>query len=721
MIRNRKFKIWLISTCVVIAAFFLYKMFGDFENVQITKPDYSKLLDHNGISADFNAGRIGPAKVGEVGKSSFQTVNPKTRKLERVIGFDKVLHMTGDEWQLEKPYMNVYQENIRCDIKADSGLVEVENLEGAKPSAKSAVMKGNVVVHIYGQGKRSDSYIYLNEVAFDSDRSMLWSKDNINFVSREAELAGKGMEIVYNSAKSRLEFLKIKKVDYLNIKEAVKSEDIAANKSDPNEKPAIASANEPNQTAIASANEPKPQVVEEPNETTTEKEDYICLFRDNVKIEYKEEVVMADEIAVTNLMFAQKKNKEKPEKDEPQDADKISAENKQPVTDSKPVNVANTPPQQKPEKPSNGIMAVVTCDGPMIIRPLNAKEFEEIKPVVFRGFHQLSKTVKNTLGQRNLLLAQKIKYNVETEIADANGKVELVFYPQVQTGAQKQKIPFIIGARDGARFSIPDNQAVFFGDVKGVFVRQTDAYEEQNTFFGTRLVADLAQNQQSEDDMASSDISHISILGPNVRLESIKTAGKTKLSHARLKSERIDYDRLTENIIASGKGKIEYSSTADNQSRSSSGDKLDKPCFTLVEGFSKLVWDTNSMHVRATSDDTAGIHVGYLPVLENGYGPRTTIDTKQVDIDYYEPIAGRNELKKLVASGGIVYHEQGGNEFAGKELNYDAAEEYMTVSGSEEMPCMLNGVFAEAIEYDMKAGTANAVLSEGVGIMPVRE
>ncbi|OQA02755.1 MAG: hypothetical protein BWY69_00872 [Planctomycetes bacterium ADurb.Bin401] len=712
MIRSRKFKIWLISTCVVIAAFFMYKFFGDFENVRILKPDYSDLLDNNEIPADSNAGRIGEAKVGWIGEARFETVNPKTRKLERVIGFEKVLHMTGDEWQLEKPFMNVYQENIRCDIKADSGLVEVENLEGAKPSAKQAIMKGNVVVHIHGQGKRSDSYIYLDEVAFDSDRSMLWSKDNINFVSREAELAGKGMEIVYNSAKSRLEFLKIKKVDYLNIKEAVKSEEIAASEieNEPNKTAAAASANEPAETATASSDEKEP-------DDTTIKEDYICLFRENVKIEYEEEVVMADEIAVTNLMFAQKKDKEKIEKDEPQNAEKTSAEN----NDSKTDGIAkNTRLKQKRDKQSNGIIATVTCDGPMIIRPLNAKEFEEIKPAVYKGFHQLSNSVKNELGRRNLLIAQKIKYNVETEIADANGKVELVFYPQVKTGTQKQKVPFIIGARDGASFSIPDNQAVFFGDVKGVFVRQTDEFEEQNTFFGTKLVADLSQTQKGEDDGASSDISHISILGPGVRLESVKTVDKTKLSHARLKSERIDYDRLTEEIIASGKGKIEYRSTADNQRRSSKGDKLDKPCFTLVEGFTKLVWDTNSMHVRATSDDTSGIHVGYLPVLENGYGPRTTIDTKQVDIDYYEPVAGRNELKKLVASGGIVYHEQGGNEFAGRELVYHASEEYMTVTGSEEMPCMLNGVFANAIEYDIKAGIANAVLGEGIGIMPVK-
>ncbi|HBG28061.1 MAG: hypothetical protein A2Y10_17050 [Planctomycetes bacterium GWF2_41_51] len=716
MIGGRKFKIWLVSTCAVLAAFALYKMFGDTGNIQISKPDYKNILDTNGIPVDSNSGRIGQAKVGDVGKASFRTVNPKTRKLERVIGFEKVLHKTGDEWQLDKPYMNVYQENIRCDIKADTGIVEIENLEGAKPSAKQAVMKGNVVVHIHGQGKRSDSFIYLNEVAFDNDRSMLWSKDDITFVSQEAELAGKGMEIVYNNATSRLEFLKIKKVDYLNIKDIVKNADVKTTEV----------INEPNDLVkssemIASAEEPQTEIQQgEPNETASRKEDYLCLFRDNVRIEYKEEVVMADEISITNLMLSQKKEKSKKGQQQSAKSEDNTLVEKKKETNTNSVEKIVQPSQPAVETKGN-VIATVKCDGPMIIRPVNAKEYEEIKPAKFKGFNQLNSAMRKTLGERNLLIAEKIKYNIETETADANGQVELVFYPQIQTDTGKQKVPFIIAAAEGAKFSIPDNQAIFFGDVKGVFVKQTDSFEEQNIFYGSKLIADLAEKQESKDVMASSDISHITILGPNVRLESIKTMGETKLSHARLKSERIDYDRLTENIIATGKGKIEYSNTAQNLRQSSGKNKLDKPCFTLAEGFTKLVWDTNTMHVRATSDETAGIHIGYLPVLETGYGPRTTVDTKQIDIDYYEPTAGRTELKKLVASGGIVYHEQGGNEFAGKELNYDAIEEYMTVNGSEEMPCMLNGVFADGIEYNLKTGTANAVLGSGVGIMPVKE
>ena len=361
------------------------------------------------------------------------------------------------------------------------------------------------------------------------------------------------------------------------------------------------------------------------------------------------------------------------------------------------------------------------CDGPMIVKPLLAANLDEFKPTEFRSFYQLSSDLVYWLGQRNVLLAQRIGYDIATQTASATGQVELVFYPQIETPKGRGKMPFIISAKQGAQFVVPQREAIFYGDVKGKFVKQTDFYDEENTFYGSKLIANLNEKRDSKDIMASSDVSHIAVIGPNVRLESLRMLDKTKLSHVRLKSERIDYDRAMGDIIATGRGKIEYGNTSQNSANPSGQKSLDKPCFTLVEGFTKLVWSTNSMHVSASSEKTAGIHIGYLPVLANGYGQRITIDTRQVDIDYFEPIKGKAQLKKLKATGGIVYYEQGKYEFAGKELIYNAAEDFMTVSGTPEMPCMLNGVFTEGIEYNLKTGAASATLSGGVGIMPVRE
>jgi lipopolysaccharide export system protein LptA len=132
------------------------------------------------------------------------------------------------------------------------------------------------------------------------------------------------------------------------------------------------------------------------------------------------------------------------------------------------------------------------------------------------------------------------------------------------------------------------------------------------------------------------------------------------------------------------------------------------------------------MNVKAVSDKTGGIHIGYLPFTKdpagkNNYGRKITIDTRKVDIDYYEPQKGKAQIKQLFATGGIVFYEQDRYEFAGEKLSYDARDDFMVVTGSKEMPCMLNGVFAEGIEYNLKTGSASAVMSGGVGIIPVRE
>ncbi|MEN6386978.1 MAG: hypothetical protein ABFD79_17495, partial [Phycisphaerales bacterium] len=593
MIDRRKLKIWVVSTCVVLGAFLLHQMFSDTEKISAPKTGYES-ADAN-YNPDPNYGQIGPAKVGTIENARFEKINPKTRKLERVVGFQKVLHTSGDIWDLEKPFMSVYQENIRCDITADKGYVQVENLQGSNPSPKEAVLKGNVVVHILGQGKRSDSFIYLNEVAFDDDRSMLWSNDDVNFVSAEADLLGKGLEIVYNNATSRMEFMKVKMIDYLNIKE-------------PSTQPLsekVAKA-EPNSSTSTSAAKNTAQEDENENVIKTRDEDYRCLFRDNVRIEYAEEVVLAEEISVSNLMMSQDKNKKDPlELKKTTPADPNSKHKK--IADTAKTNDPNT---AKKFNFGKNVIARVMCDGPMIIRPVDSNEYEEWEPKKFKSFNDFDKKFVDSLGQRNLLIAETIDYNAANDTARTKGLVEMVFYPLFQTETGRQKTPFIISAQEGAEFSIPNQQAVFYTNVKGSFVKQTVNFDEENVFYGSRLIADFVEKQDSNDVMASTDISRISILGPNVRLESVRTKGKTKLSHVRLKSERMDYDRITENIIANGAGKIEYANTSRiprETAKNTSQNKFDKPCFSLIEGFTKLVWDTNAMHIRATSEKTNGI------------------------------------------------------------------------------------------------------------------
>jgi hypothetical protein len=732
MVPNRKFKIWLNSFIAVLLIFLFYRIFGNIGIIKVNKTNYQmEQTDMNGFASDSNAGRVGQAKIEYVQRARFETVDQKTRKLKRVVGFEKVLHKTGDEWELDKPYMNIFQDNLRCNITALTGTVEIENVEGANPTPKQAMLKGNVIVHVIPRGTdSSDSFIYLKEVTYDSDRSMLWSNNDVNYVSADADMMGKGLEIVFNSATNKMEYLKIKKVDFLNIKKLVKVPGSEANsvaKTSPGAEKAEKSVPpKPAENVTAAAKAPEPCGVPDKTIAKKEEDNYQCQFKENVVIEYQDEVVLADQIAITNLLFAQKE--EQPLESQPQPQPKSQPSSSQTQTAQQAPVVAEdmTKAEEMKEPPAawrqKPVIAKVRCDGPMIVKPASSKLFDDFKPAKFKGFYQLGSGLLSRLGQRNVLIGQQVGYDIAAQTANATGMVELVFYSQMDTVKGRKKIPFVISAKKGAQFIVPKKEATFFGDVKGRFVKQTASYDEENSFYGSKLIAQLTEKRGSKDIMGASDVSHITVLGPNVRLESVKTLDKIQLSHVRLKSERIDYDKATEDVIATGKGKIEYNSTAQNTSSTSGQKALDKACYALVEGFTKLVWDTNTLQVHATSEKANGIHIGYLPVLETGgYGPRITIDTKQVDVNYYEPVKGKAQLKNLNATGGIVYFEQNRYEFAGKELHYNAMKDFMSILGTPEIPCMLNGVFTDGIEYNLKTGEANSTLSRGVGVMPVRK
>ena len=749
MVFARKFKVWLISLALVFGVFAIYVVTSDTGNTRVDKTDIGLSdADSNALMADANTGQIGDAKLQYLSQARFETVDEKTRKLKRVVGFEKVLHTSGNEWDLEKPFMNIYEGKLSCDITADNGTIEVENVKGAQPSPKNALLKGNVVIHILPEGKTSaeDSFIYLDEVKFDGDRSMFLSDSEILFQSKDAELKGKGLEVVYNGVTSRLEYLEIKKVYYLHIKKELS--EMSSNNGGDDVASAQTSVNDPLPSQDKNPSESSPladgggQVVEnqdaEPEPESEQKpavakkaegDNYQCIFQNDVILEYEDsQVVLAEELIISNLLWGSD------EEDEPKDEE--PADNaQQGGSDVKTASANSTDPAQQSEpkvvdEPADSAVAtvaaeskvivVVTCKGPMVVKPIRVQG-DPFTPAGFKTFAQLDEKTKQFLGDRNVLLTEKIDYDYPAEIAKAKGNVELVFYPEVEPGQEKS--PAILNAKKGAEFAVLQDQAQFYGNVTGTLVDRKESYEETNVFYGDKLTVDLLSKSGTEITPSSqTGIKHIAITGPGVRLESIKSAGDTPISKVRLVSNRIDYNKATEEIIATGKGRIEYNSKVARSSkgkRSSMG--TDKPCYALVEGFDKLIWQREAKHVTAYSDETNGVHIGYLPIENGRRGRKVTVDTRQIDIDYSESASKRAVLEKLTAIGGVVYYEEGMYEFAGSDLTYNARDDFMVVNGSDEMPCMFNGGFVDGVQYDLVTGRAEAVLSPGVGIIPVRE
>ena len=81
-----------------------------------------------------------------------------------------------------------------------------------------------------------------------------------------------------------------------------------------------------------------------------------------------------------------------------------------------------------------------------------------------------------------------------------------------------------------------------------------------------------------------------------------------------------------------------------------------------------------------------------------------------------EVSSGRSEISKFIASDGIYYKEGDKYEFAGSELVYDISSDSIKVRGDAGRPCLFNGVFVDAIEYDMATGKVATQLA-GAGVL----
>ncbi|MFA6187248.1 MAG: hypothetical protein WC770_08585, partial [Phycisphaerae bacterium] len=503
------------------------------------------------------------------------------------------------------------------------------------------------------------------------------------------------------------------------------------------------------ETAVAVSSQPATQsqpaksetVQSNPKSDKKSGEIYKCLFQNQATIEYGDEVVLADEIAITNLIWSSDEDSEPKSDSKLQSPSPVSASANQPVVQAD----TNAPPQLDPvelqkkimsEFQNRPVVAIVKCKGSMIVKPDSYARSDDYKYAEFKKFEQLPDDVRQMLGRRNVLLSQRVSYDYTNEIAKAYDDVEIIAYPKEETvsnAVNNSEKPFVISCKKGAEFLTKSDQAIFYGNVKGVFAKQAAAYNEENTFYGDKLIVDLTsadtngQTQKQSAAPMSANVSHITVAGPGVRLESARMFGEKKLSHIRLKSKQIDYDKITETIIASGTGQIEYAREEQHAAKSDtkSQSSTNKPCYTIVKGFDRLTWDTNSMHVRAVSDKTDGIHIGYMPFTfdenrQKVYGKKITIDTRQVDIDYIEPIKGQSQIQQLFATGGVVFNEQDRLELAGKKLTKYAKDDFLTIWGSEDMPCMFNGAFVDGVKYNLETGAVEGVIGKGVGVMPSR-
>ncbi|MBN1816866.1 MAG: hypothetical protein JW828_05870 [Sedimentisphaerales bacterium] len=311
-------------------------------------------------------------------------------------------------------------------------------------------------------------------------------------------------------------------------------------------------------------------------------------------------------------------------------------------------------------------------------------------------------------------------YDVTTGNAAAQGPIEFTFYvdPPDPNRPGAEPVPVVITATRQAEYNAAANQITFFGNVVGVHEMNMPEYTQKSVFEGDRLIVHLLGDQALQSQMR---LKQVSLLGNNVKVDSIRTDAGQTISHVRLLGERMDYFADGEILQVLGPGKIELNNAnvtplAAQDRRQ--GVDLRGPCYGIMQGFRTLRWYQSADRIIADGGGDT-VQVSYQPVENGQLGKRIWAAAPYVEAAYAQTPQGRNELSFLDARGDVFYYEEDGNIFVGTEsLHYDTATSIMTLTCRPGDPCLVNGATVSGIEYDLATGRIQTEMEGGIGIIP---
>ena len=464
----RKLIIGFISLAVVLVIFLLFSLISQTPKIDIDTGDevIDTIADSNVTGPGSDIGMIGDVGVGAIQKAKYVTLS-KNKQVAREFGFEKLLHEAQGIWEIQKPYLNVYQRSFKCHITADKGMVQLETAVG-KSTPKDATFTGNVVVHILPEAssKFKESVVYLDELVFLSEKSQLSTSGPVRFVSKEAQMLGTGLELVYNDQMERLEFFRIIDLDTLRIK---------------NRQAVLPGSRvetqQPGEPAVAIGPQ-EPEVLPadtQPQDEQKQDQYYKCVFSKNVLIESPEQLIFADErISINDILWSKTTGNKFDEIDTGgTDDTKAIAETSEKATqsaDDVEAHKVNISKQNDPNKSfeKRGDI-IVTCDGGVALMPKDSlRALDDSTQAVMEPTaisNQPPHKLKEDMG-RTRFLSERIDYSATTGDVVAEGLSELTFYMHDVTGAEANEapVPVTVRAQEGAKFYQTSNQFIFEGD-----------------------------------------------------------------------------------------------------------------------------------------------------------------------------------------------------------------------------------------------------------------
>ncbi len=281
LLYSRRFTIWLVSFLAVLVVYFIYNRLSRTPLIPtdiMTTPagQLANVRDSN-----VNVGKVGDVGVGIIKNARYTTLNAQ-KQVEREFGFEELLHQDGNNWEIEKPYMNIYRRSFNCSITGERAKVAVE-MAGGRVTPRQGMLMGNVIIRILPKQKDAvgEMTIYLDDIAFSADKSLFSTAGPIELVSENIRMTGTGVEIIYNGDDERLERLQITNLQSLRIKKWSQGTVLRS-------------------TPDANANNQKG----ESEQASKRGKYYQCTLDKNVRIETPNERLLADALLINDIFAA---------------------------------------------------------------------------------------------------------------------------------------------------------------------------------------------------------------------------------------------------------------------------------------------------------------------------------------------------------------------------------------------------------------------------------
>jgi hypothetical protein len=633
----RRIYVGLFALQIVLAGYLLFTYLGGRSRITIEKPKAAQ----SQILADSNeVGRLGPLGIGAVQKARFVNFNDD-KQVSREFGFEELLHKTGDQWEISKPFLNLYLQDFDCRITAESGVVLAEDLAGTT-DIKEATLRGNVVAHITPKSRTGLGQIdiYLDDIVFISNRSLFLTAGPVKVLAKDMQLLGRGLEVVYNYAEDRLELFRIIELESLCLNRIANKTGLYGN-----DLPA-ASDDKP-QSIFAKAAPAAIHPVEDEAVDATDR--YRAVLNTNVIVRSAGQLLTADDkLTIRNIIRRKDLAGQNPDAEpvEPNSPESSSADNLQDV--------------------------VVTCRQGLVVCPMDIPVPQDGLLTVVAGAPAGPQANITEHSDVNSLRARAIDYDALTREAVAAGPVKLTYHA-ADYASQGGNATVTITAQDKLTYHPDSRRVIFEGNCLASFTGSDFENQRRYTIAAPKITAVLAAERHGAE---PAYVQHIAAEG-----------GATAVVHhiqadrdiARFIAPRIEYFTDGGNIVATGQSELTLWSRMEGAS-----------------GKIQPVRITAKDNVRFTPALNTIVFEGDCfceTVRENALqATRYTLQAQNLSIELQQEQKGESAfaiagVKKVIARDDAVITaislpgQSKIAEFTANEIVYDSADENVSATG----------------------------------------